>query len=86
MRSPIEALQQAVDLAGGQTELARKINAIRDSKLTQGHVWAWLNRENRKVPAEFCLPISQIAGGEVRPEELRPDVFDIPAADQKQAS
>lgn len=86
MRTPIQALRKAVDLAGGQTALAKKINAIAGSELSQGHVWAWLNKENRKVPAEFCHVISQITAGRISPTELRPDVFITPDTHKKIAS
>lgn len=61
----IEALQRAVDLAGGQSALAAAIG----SGKKQQHVWAWLNRD-LKVPAEMVLPIVRAVGGAVTPHEL----------------
>ena len=50
-----EALQKAIELAGGQANLARQIG------VKQGHVWWWLNR-SKKVPARYIKPICRITG------------------------
>lgn len=65
----MEALRKAIEIAGSQAELARRIGK------RQGHVWAWLNRDGR-VPAEVCRLIEQATG--VPRHELRPDIFDAP--------
>lgn len=62
----MNALQRAIEVAGGQTALAKKI------KTSQGHVWAWLNRD-KKVPAEYVLPIERATG--ISRHELRPDIY-----------
>ena len=62
----IEALKQAIQVAGGQTKLARLIGS------TQGHVSQWLRRG--KVPAEKVLQIEHATG--VARHLLRPDVFE----------
>lgn len=61
-----DALKQAIEVAGGQTKLARAIGA------TQGHVSQWLRRG--KVPAEKVLLIERATG--VARHHLRPDVFE----------
>lgn len=61
-----EALKQAIELAGGQTKLARAIGT------TQGHVSQWLRRG--KVPADKVLKIERATG--VPAHKLRPDVFE----------
>lgn len=67
----MDALQQAVDIAGGQAALASAIG------VKQQHVWNWLNRDGAKVPAEYC-PAIELAtrekGRAVLCEQLRPDV------------
>ena len=82
MKAPIQALEDAVLAAGGQRALAEKINqALGENIKTpqkQGHVWAWLNREGAKVPAEFCTAIQKISKGAAFNYELRPDVFAAP--------
>lgn len=64
----MDALQTAVDKAGGQAALASAIG------VKQQHVWNWLNRPQAKVPAEYCPAIERATKGVVRCEDLRPDV------------
>lgn len=66
MRS--DALQRAIDAAGGQNPLAKAIG-VRQSTL-----WYWL-RAKRGVPAEWCIAIQNQTG--VLAVELRPDVFGV---------
>ncbi|WP_238308987.1 helix-turn-helix domain-containing protein [Escherichia coli] len=40
------ALSEAIALAGGQSELARKLTASSGHLVKQQHVWNWLNRES----------------------------------------
>jgi len=60
-----DALQEAIQKAGGQTSLARAIGS------TQGHVSQWIRRG--KVPADKVLKIERVTG--VSREKLRPDIF-----------
>ena len=60
------AIKNAVQAAGGQTALARKLG------VGQGRVWNWINRD-AKVPAEFVLAIEQATG--VSRHDLRPDIY-----------
>lgn len=62
------ALQKAVEVAGSQAELARRIGK------KQAHVWNWLHRDN-EVPAEAAIPIETATGGKVTRHDLRPDIF-----------
>lgn len=73
--SPLEALQQAVDIAGGQTELAKIIDPTQ-KKLKQQNIWTWLNRD-KKISAKWVVKVSQVTG--VPCHELRPDIFPTPA-------
>ena len=69
----LEALERAVDLAGGQTALATALG------VAQGRIWNWLNRDQR-VPAEMVIPIEEATG--VSRHDLRPDIYpreDTPA-------
>ena len=72
--SPLEALQQAVDIAGGQTELAKIIDPTQ-KKLKQQNIWTWLNRD-KKISARWVVKVSQVTG--VPCHELRPDIFPAP--------
>lgn len=67
------ALEKAVEIAGSQAELARRIGK------KQAHVWNWLNRDN-EVPAEAVIPIEAATGGEVTRHDLRPDLYPDEAA------
>lgn len=60
----MDALKKAIDIAGSQSALAKKIGLVPQV------VNNWLARGN--VPAEYCPNIEQATG--VRCEDLRPDV------------
>ncbi len=66
------ALQAAIAVADGQSELARKLTAISERPIKQQQVWNWLHREKR-TPISQVLAIERITG--VPKEQLRPDVF-----------
>lgn len=69
----IEALREAVEKASGQTAMAAGLSRP-DRKITQAHVWKWLNSPNpeKSPPAEYCPDIERLTG--VPCEHLRPDV------------
>jgi TorA maturation chaperone TorD/DNA-binding transcriptional regulator YdaS (Cro superfamily) len=70
-----EALNRAIGIAGGQTQLARLLG------VKQAHVWHWLNRAER-IPAEYVLAIEEATGGAVSRHDLRPDLYPrAPAAE-----
>ena len=67
------ALQRAVDLAGGQTSLARRINQLlgQQQKIQrkQCDIWSWLFRTG-EVPTAYLIPIEQAVDGQVSVREL----------------
>jgi DNA-binding transcriptional regulator YdaS (Cro superfamily) len=65
----MNALERAVEAAGGQSALARGIGG----KIKQAHVWNWLNLAGGKVPAQHVISIEEFTG--VSRHELRPDIF-----------
>jgi DNA-binding transcriptional regulator YdaS (Cro superfamily) len=68
-------LQKAIEIAGGQSALARECS------VAQAHVWHWLHRANSRVPAEHCIAIEKATGGRVTRHDLRPDIYpDEPVA------
>ena len=73
-------LQEAVDLAGSQTELAAGIRARKSgAKVSQAHVWKWLNRSTAEVPpAEYVIPIAETINWQRTPHQLRPDIYPLP--------
>lgn len=68
-----EALQRAIDIAGGQSALARLLGK------KQGHVWHWLHQVQRLSP-EIAIAIERATEGKVSRGELRPDIFGRDAA------
>ncbi|ECT1022497.1 cytoplasmic chaperone TorD [Salmonella enterica] len=66
------ALTEAINSAGGQSELARKLTAISGCLVRQQQVWNWLNRE--KKPSVKQTPFIEKVTG-ITKERLRPDVF-----------
>lgn len=67
-----EALQEAIDAAGGQSELARKLSAEANSCIRQQQVWNWLHRE-KKPPSKQAIFIEKVTG--VQRGRLRPDLY-----------
>ena len=63
-----DKLLEAVEWAGGQTQLAKLIG------VQQPHVWNWLNRDN-KLPLERALAIERATRGKVTVAKLRPDLY-----------
>jgi DNA-binding transcriptional regulator YdaS (Cro superfamily) len=64
----MDALRRAVEIAGGQTALAHALG------VQQAHVWNWLNR-NKRLPAEYVIPVERATKGKVKRHELRPDIY-----------
>ncbi len=60
-------LERAARLLGSQVALANALG------VTKAAVGQWRD-PGRRVPAEHCPHIERLTGGEVRCEELRPDV------------
>jgi hypothetical protein len=69
-----------VQLAGGQVHLARGIKALLpESKVSQVHVWGWLNDVKMEVPpSNVVLAIAESLGWRVTPHELRADLYPNP--------
>lgn len=75
----MNALDKAIDHAGGVTALAEKLG-VRQSVVSN-----WRTRGvSPRVPAERCIAIEQATKGAVTRHDLRPDVFG-PAPAQAQA-
>lgn len=75
-----ESLLEAVNLAGGQTQLAAGIRErIPGSKVGQVHVWGWLNSVKIEVPpAEVVIAIADFLEYQITPHQLRPDLYPNP--------
>jgi TorA maturation chaperone TorD/DNA-binding transcriptional regulator YdaS (Cro superfamily) len=68
-----EALEKAIAIVGGQTQLARLLG------VKQANVWHWLKKAER-VPGEYVLAIEKATGGQVTRHQLRPDLYPDPDA------
>lgn len=62
--------QRAIELAGGQSELARHFNISREA------VRQW--EEADQVPVRRVLDVEKITGGHVTRYDLRPDIYGDP--------
>lgn len=69
--TPLEALQLAVDIAGGQSALARLIGVP-----NQSTIWTWLNRD-KKCGKGVAVKIYRATAGKVTPDQLDPDNFPV---------
>ncbi len=73
--NPQKALEKLIGLAGGQSELARKLSEITGLKVTQPHVSQWLHRSKRLTDVRFVIAAERAVDGEVTRTELRPDLY-----------
>lgn len=71
--TPVQkALTEAINAAGSQSELARRLTEISGRPVKQQQVWNWLHREKRP-PVKQSQFIERVTG--ITKERLRPDVF-----------
>jgi len=63
------ALEKAISLAGTQTALSQA------SGIKQQNISYWLTRCNGKVPAEYVHDLCAAVGGQLNPNDFRPDIF-----------
>jgi len=76
--SDTTALEQAAQLLGGQSALARQLN------VTPQAVQAWC--KTGRIPAERVLAVEAATNGEVTRHELRPDLYPVDDAVLRKAS
>lgn len=72
--TPTEALKRAVEIAGSQAELARRLGGT----VKQQHVSYWLKREY--IPAGQVLAIEAAVARQVTRHELAPRLYPLEAA------
>lgn len=68
MNTDMTQLRRAIDRAGGQTALARKLTAMTGRRYDQRQVWMWLHREHcpeRHVP--FVAMVSGVSASAINP-------------------
>lgn len=66
-----KAINEAIQLAGGQTALAEKLSTPQ-KKMLQGQVNQWVTRDHRCSPA-YVLKVEKVTG--VSRHRLRPDLY-----------
>ena len=66
------ALLEAINAAGGQSELARKLTAIAPKAIKQQQIWNWLHREKKAPPSKVAL-IEMVTG--IARSKLRPYLY-----------
>lgn len=74
--TPLQALEKAVRVLGGQTALA-KVCSTDAARIKQQHVFNWLNRD-KKLPEKHAVRVHRataLAGDPVYAWELCPDAF-----------
>ncbi len=64
----LDPLDKAIKIIGSQRALGELCGGI-----SKGAVSQWKDQD-RRVPAEYCPLIERATGGQVRCEDLRPDV------------
>lgn len=65
MFTPEKAFAKAVQIAGSKSALAKKLEIT---------PWALCKWNPEKIPEDRCLAIEDLTNGEVKAEELRPDI------------
>lgn len=78
MRSPIDALDAACGVLGGQQQLADAITtATPETPCTTSAISQWRTRlrDGSPFPEDRCEPIEAVTVGAVVCEELRPDLI-----------
>jgi hypothetical protein len=78
----LDALRQAILLAGSQAELAKRLDEIGQRqtppmRCKPQNVWAWLNRDGR-VPGEWARHVAEAVAFQVLPMAIRRDIYPHP--------
>jgi DNA-binding transcriptional regulator YdaS (Cro superfamily) len=71
--TPLKALKRAIEVAGSQSELGRRLGVRQQS------VYEWLRAG--RVPAARVLDVERAVDGKVTRYELRPDIYPPAEAD-----
>lgn len=80
--SGLAGLDRAIQLAGGQAALARRLDEIGQRQTPPMHckpqnVWAWKNRD-KQVPGEWARFVAEAVDFQVLPLEVRRDLYPHP--------
>lgn len=75
----MDALNKVIDIfSGNKSALAKRLaERSGNEKLVSVHITNWIERD-KKVPAEYVIPLADICDYAVTPHELRPDLYPLP--------
>lgn len=73
-QTPLDALNRAIEIAGSQQELARRVSSLSPEPIGQPAISNWVKRLQR-VPAERVIAVEKAVEGAVKRHELRPDIY-----------
>lgn len=72
--SAYESLKKAIEIAGGQTALARDVSTLSGKAVKQQQVYNWLHREKR-CSRYFARFVEEAVDHKVTKEQLCPDLY-----------
>ena len=72
--SAYESLKRAINIAGGQTALAKEVSALSGKTVKQQHVYNWLHRE-RQCSKYFARFVEEAVDHKITKEQLCPDIY-----------
>lgn len=78
--SAYESLKKAIELAGGQTALARKVSNLSGENVKQQHVYNWLHRQ-KQCSRSFARYVEKAVNNAVTKEDLCPELY-LPVSDK----
>lgn len=67
-----KALEKAVEIAGGQTALARRLQDLGFKNVKQQSIHKWLTFG---LPAKWIIPVERAVGGRVTRYQLDPEIY-----------
>jgi DNA-binding transcriptional regulator YdaS (Cro superfamily) len=79
MKTHVEALRKAIELAGSQAKLASAIAVFLNRPTFKQQTVSYWVREGTLVGPEYWPAIEHATGGRVTRADLRPDVFSAAA-------
>jgi DNA-binding transcriptional regulator YdaS (Cro superfamily) len=74
-----KVIERAIEAAGSQTELAKRMTAIMGREVRQQHIFNWLIQRSI-IPAEYVIPMEKAIEGAVTRHEIRADIYPLEAA------
>lgn len=70
-------LAWCIEYCGGQTALAEKVSEVCGEEITQSHIWNWLNRSKKGVPADMCHSVCKAVDLKKAPSDFYPSLWPV---------